>query len=322
MEIFNTAIGRCKTCEVSKPVQFTAGAVVGALDTLVTGALDTLGMVADGWTLIGNAVSGGAFNNTQAVQGANSRGLAIGQGLDNAVTKGGQYAGNLVQNPVGTLSNTYNSAVNAGQQGLNALANASAYDAGLMVGGVAGEFIPSPGKVGKVSKLGDKSPDVPPPKPKDGTVVQAKPKPRSKRVGDCAEGLTKQDLKNTGFDEVISIENGSGNGVDLIGRNSTTGEVKVLEVKGTEGDTANSLSKHQRNMGGADFTADRLNLAANNDKNFKNVAQEVSDNAKKAQDWIKKSPNTSYEKVDVFVDDIDKGCSKKKPSKRSPWVKK
>lgn len=127
-----------------------------------------------------------------------------------------------------------------------------------------------------------------------------------------------------GFDEVISVENNSGHGVDLIGRNSRTGEVKVWEVKTTDGTVPGRLSDAQGKLGGEGFTNDRLAKAARGSGNYGKVPTAMR-NARKAQRWLQdarsnKLPPT-YEKYDVFVDDLEKGCSKhpNRPARPTTW---
>ncbi|HGW5537660.1 hypothetical protein [Pseudomonas aeruginosa] len=146
-------------------------------------------------------------------------------------------------------------------------------------------------------------------------------KNKTKEKGDCGEWLSKMDLFDQGFDNVVAIQNNSGHGVDLIGRNSRTGEVKVWEVKTTDGPTAGKLSEAQRKMGGARFTKDRLSRAARGEGNYSKLPQ-VRANALKATQWIKGAgQNVLYEKREVFIDDIDKGCMKHplRKSKSKPW---
>jgi hypothetical protein len=157
---------------------------------------------------------------------------------------------------------------------------------------------------------------------KDGDA-QVKNK-RTREKGRCGEKLAKADMMSEGFDEVIEVQNNSGHGVDLIGRNSKTGEVKVWEVKTTDGSSAPSLSKDQGEMGGEEYTKDRLSRAASGQGNYGKVP-EAMENAEKAQDWMKKAKNAgksvTYEKREVFIDDISKGCAKNpnKPSASKPW---
>lgn len=129
---------------------------------------------------------------------------------------------------------------------------------------------------------------------------------------------------NAGFDEVISVENNSGHGVDLIGRNSKTGEVIVWEVKTTDGEVPGRLSNAQKGLGGEGFTNDRLAKAARGSGNYGKVPSAMR-NARKAQGWLQEAINNkrppTYEKYDVFVDDLEKGCGKHpdRPSKASDW---
>ena len=159
---------------------------------------------------------------------------------------------------------------------------------------------------------------------KDGGKIKGK---KSVEKGKCGEFLARLDMARDGFDEIVAVQNNSGHGVDLIGRNSTTGEVKVWEVKATDTAKAPSLSKQQRSMGGEGFVQDRLGKASKGSGNYGKVA-EAMESGQKALDWIdransKKIP-VSYEKRDVFLDDLDKGCSKhpNRPSKSSPWIAK
>lgn len=147
---------------------------------------------------------------------------------------------------------------------------------------------------------------------------------KSNEKGRCGEKLAKQDLMQEGFDEVIEVQNNSGHGVDLIGRNSKTGEVKVWEVKTTEGTRAPSLSDAQSSMGGADYTADRLRRAAAGRGNYGKVPEAMR-NAKTALKWMNEAgdlgKSVTYEVREVFIDDITKGCAKspKAPSRSKPW---
>jgi len=160
---------------------------------------------------------------------------------------------------------------------------------------------------------------------KDGqNGAKVKTRKNSKEKGKCGEWLASMDMIADGFDEVISVENNSGHGVDLIGRNSRTGEVKVWEVKTTDGTAPGRLSEAQRSLGGEGFTNDRLAKAARGSGNYGKVPAAMR-NARKAQGWLQdarknKLPPT-YEKYDVFIDDLEKGCSKhpNRPAKPTTW---
>lgn len=156
----------------------------------------------------------------------------------------------------------------------------------------------------------------------DGGYVKG---PSTREKGKCGEWLAKQDMGKEGFDEIVEVQNKSGHGVDLVGRNSQTGEVKVWEVKTTEGTRAPGLSKEQAELGGEKFAEDRLKRAANGKGNYGKVP-EAMDNAEKAQDWLKsaekRNAKVAYEKRDVFIDDMSKGCMKHptRKSRSSPWT--
>ena len=161
-------------------------------------------------------------------------------------------------------------------------------------------------------------------KGKDGFKVKGK---RNVDKGKCGEWLAKMDMAKEGFDEIVAVQNKSGHGVDLVGRNSTTGEVKVWEVKATETTTAPSLSKQQAKLGGEKFTKDRLGRAAGGQGNYGKVVEAV-ENAETVNEWLKKAKNrnapVSHEKREVFLDDLDKGCAKhpSRPSRSKPWIAK
>ena len=159
-------------------------------------------------------------------------------------------------------------------------------------------------------------------KENDGAKSQGK---RSVDKGKCGEWLAKMDMADQGFDQIVAVQNNSGHGVDLIGRNSSTGEVKVWEVKTTETASAPSLSKEQAKLSGEKFTNDRLKRASSGYGNYGKV-QVAMKNARLVKGWLDKAAHTgasvTHEKREVFVDDLDKGCNKHpaRPSKSKPWT--
>jgi len=159
---------------------------------------------------------------------------------------------------------------------------------------------------------------------KEGEDGGKSKKNNSGEKGKCGEWLAKMDMAKDGFDQVTAVQNNSGHGVDLIGRNSSTGEVKVWEVKTTDGASAPSLSKAQKTLGGEKFTKNRLDNAARGVGNYGKVPEAMK-NAKAAKNWIEDAKDAgksiTYEKREVFVDDLDKGCAKhpNRPSKSKPW---
>ena len=139
--------------------------------------------------------------------------------------------------------------------------------------------------------------------------------------GKCGEWQARRDLEDQGYD-VISVQNKSGHGIDVAGRNPKTGEVRVLEVKTTQTDVAPPLTGAGKSMGGERFTESRLGQALGEKGHWQNQP-EVKANTEKLGEWLKdakrRGANVNYEKYDVFVDDPDKGCIKRKDSKSSPW---
>ena len=131
-------------------------------------------------------------------------------------------------------------------------------------------------------------------------------------------------LAEKGCEEVVSVQNKSGHGVDLIGRKSD-GSVLVWEVKTTETAKAPGLKGDQAKWGGEKFTNDRLGRAAGGRGNYGKVP-EAKRNARMVQRWLdaakKNTSNVTYEKREVFVDDISKGCGKHptRKSRSKPWI--
>lgn len=170
----------------------------------------------------------------------------------------------------------------------------------------------------KLPKKDAPEPEKPKGKSEDNAQVKKK---NTGEKGKCGEWLAKMDMIEEGFDEVISVQNNSGHGIDLIGRNSQTGEVKVWEVKTTDGARPPGLQGDQRKLGGVDFTSDRLGRATRGDGNYGKVP-EAQANARKTQKWIERANGrVTYEKREVFVGDLEKGCQKNpnRPSRSKPW---
>jgi hypothetical protein len=77
-------------------------------------------------------------------------------------------------------------------------------------------------------------------------------------------------------------------------------------------------------LGGEGFTKDRLGRAANGAGNYGKLPQSMA-NAERAIGWIadaiEDGKKVVYEKREVFVDDLEKGCAKhpNRPSKSLPW---
>ncbi|MFZ4703308.1 MAG: hypothetical protein ACOYMG_24965, partial [Candidatus Methylumidiphilus sp.] len=88
--------------------------------------------------------------------------------------------------------------------------------------------------------------------------------------------------------------------------------------------SAPSLSRDQSKLGGEKFTIDRLDRASTGRGNYGKVP-EAMENAVQTKKWIdiakRKGQPVTYEKYEVFVDDLDKGCFKhpNRPSRSKPW---
>jgi len=140
--------------------------------------------------------------------------------------------------------------------------------------------------------------------------------------GKCGEWLAKQDLHNEGYTDIIEVQNKSGHGVDVMGRNAN-GDIKVYEVKTTSGNTAPPLSRDQKEMGGQRYTDSRLGRAAGAKGHYKNSPAAIA-NGLKARDWLKdagtKGKTPAYKKYEMFIEDPKEGCIKKKAQEK-PWDK-
>jgi hypothetical protein len=139
--------------------------------------------------------------------------------------------------------------------------------------------------------------------------------------GKCGEWQARRDLEDQGY-EVIDVQNKSGHGIDVVGRDPKTGHVRVLEVKSTQTDVAPPLTGAGKKLGGEEFTRNRTEKALDGKGHWQNQPA-VMANAQKLKDWLteakERGAKVNYEKYDVFVDDPDRGCIQRKGSKSSPW---
>jgi len=132
------------------------------------------------------------------------------------------------------------------------------------------------------------------------------------KLGDFGENVVKAMLESKGFDEFYEVQNKSGNGVDIVARNSKTGEIMKAEVKTTQQDrlwdNGNMkeipLKGDQKTMGGEKYSNDRLNRAANEEDGYTDGVS--SKQAEAAQDAINQAKMDGVpvknEKYDVYVD--------------------
>jgi Holliday junction resolvase-like predicted endonuclease len=139
---------------------------------------------------------------------------------------------------------------------------------------------------------------------------------QNEKLGDFGERVAKDYYRLKGYDEFFEVQNPSGNGVDIVARNSKTGDMIKVEVKTTRqeklwnnGDTKEiPMSKDQKEMGGKEYTDDRLNRAANEDDGYTDgVSSEQAEAALEAQTQAKKSgAEIKTEKMDIYVDENGK----------------
>lgn len=114
----------------------------------------------------------------------------------------------------------------------------------------------------------------------------------NKQISDITENEAKNKLISEGYTDIVQIQNRSGHGIDVIGRNPDTGDVKCVEVK------SNSSTKNaDQQKGGEYFVNDRLRRAISEEKFYKIPPNppELKDNAIKAQEWLDNAENVKYE---------------------------
>lgn len=136
------------------------------------------------------------------------------------------------------------------------------------------------------------------------------------KLGDFGEDIAEDYYRAQGYDEFYAVQNRSGNGVDIVARNSETGDMVKVEVKTTRqdrlwngGETREiPMSKDQRQMGGENYTNDRLNRAAKSEDGY--TDGHSSKQAKKALKDQRKAKKTGAkvktEKLDIYVDKTGK----------------
>ncbi|QNK64796.1 DUF4280 domain-containing protein [Pedobacter sp. PAMC26386] len=150
-----------------------------------------------------------------------------------------------------------------------------------------------------------------------GEVVSASAKEamamqKGESLGNFGERVIKEKLKKDGYDTFYEVQNKSGNGVDIVAKNSETGAMKKIEVKSTQQEKlwANgqkkeiSLKGDQKKMGGEEYTKDRLNRAENKEDGYTDgVSSKEAKAANKAlREAEKNGRPIDVEKYDVYVD--------------------
>ena len=132
---------------------------------------------------------------------------------------------------------------------------------------------------------------------------------RNKTVGDAAETKAKSDLAGQGFTEQQTVENRSGNGIDLVGRNPSTGEVRVVEVK-ANGASLGTLQQ----QGGPANTSRVLGQALN--PNATPTWRDAVGPARRVQRWINNAPSVDYE---VWKYTVDRDTLEVSAPKSTDW---
>ena len=132
------------------------------------------------------------------------------------------------------------------------------------------------------------------------------------KLGDFGEDVAADMYKSKGYDEFYAVQNKSGNGVDVVARNSENGNMVKAEVKTTKQDRLWNdgnpreipMSKAQKEMGGENYTNDRLNRAAKAEDGYTDgVSSQQAKEALKMQEKAELSgAEVKTEKVDIYVD--------------------
>lgn len=143
------------------------------------------------------------------------------------------------------------------------------------------------------------------------------------KLGDFAERVVEDMLRGQGYDEFFQVQNRSGNGVDIVARNSLTGDMILAEVKGTQQirlwDNGNMkdipMTKDQQ-TGGESFSESRLERAAEGEDGYTDGRSTIE--AQRAQQAIEAAKengaNIEYHKYDVYVD--ENGIPRTDPQQR------
>ena len=131
------------------------------------------------------------------------------------------------------------------------------------------------------------------------------------RLGDFGEDVAADMYKSKGYDEFYAVQNKSGNGVDIVARNSENGNIVKAEVKTTKQDRLWNdgdpreipMSKAQKEMGGENYTNDRLNRAAKAEDGYTDgVSSQQAEKALEDQrEAILNGSEVKTEKVDIYV---------------------
>lgn len=117
----------------------------------------------------------------------------------------------------------------------------------------------------------------------------------SGEIGKIAERQAAKDLADRGFKDQKTIQNLQGNGVDIIARDPSTGEIMFGEVKAN---TAR-LSPVQADLGGPEYVRDRLTRTISGDAEWASATPSQKRDAAEALEWLKQNPAFKEIKYDV-----------------------
>jgi Holliday junction resolvase-like predicted endonuclease len=191
--------------------------------------------------------------------------------------------------------------------------HSSKADVGMAWGAVGASLIPGVDQAADAAKIAKRTADAADLVHDAGVAFDASKYAlkEGEQLGKFGENVAQDHLRTRGYDEFFDVQNKSGNGVDIVARNSSTGDMMHQEVKTTQqdklwngGDTKPiPLSKEQK-LSGAEYTDSRLNRAAKGDNGYTDGVS--TQQAKEAQDAIRDAElngaKIEYEKVDVHVD--------------------
>lgn len=135
---------------------------------------------------------------------------------------------------------------------------------------------------------------------------------QGEKLGDFGEKVAEDYYRSKGYDKFYEVQNASGNGVDIVARNSRTGDMIKVEVKATQQERLWNngepkeipMSKDQREMKGKDYTNNRLNRAAREEDGYTDgkSSTEAKEALKAQREAKKNGSKVETEKLDIYVD--------------------
>lgn len=123
------------------------------------------------------------------------------------------------------------------------------------------------------------------------------------KIGALAEAQAMDKLKQQGFDDVRILKNNSEHGIDIVGRNSSTGAVKVVEVKANGAGLNNLQSK-----GGKYYAGEQISRANSGKGHWKSTPEGMPGVARELQKWLRSASSQKYEIWKYDVDDVSESA--------------